>query len=431
MYDQNVVHTPSTITGSSYKQEVEEIRATEQKQDLKQQLTENGFVGRIEMTKSYNRLNGRGTIPDCERGHIGRYNDSQIAHFIEFTLVTYNNRSSIWKEEIELETGEEIIIPNTIRNLIPTRIIQQYPAFCHETQSKKGGDDDQNKNADPNNDFQPLDETSLYEILKACSSSTRKSLQGLDYYAADGSSAFHSLAKIYEELAAYDGTKQFVLENLDGESVFIFLDWAMKWLAMKYREGQKDFFAKRGCPWHLAYVIRVKSSNSISTTPKTKEFEHKTYAHIFDSCVQNGQAVTSILEYIFSRLKASNLEIKYVYLCADNAGCYHGVETLLAVKKLYANTGILIRRFDFFDPHGGKGPCDRMAAVVKCDVRCSVNEKNDCTNSRGFVTAARLTRNLSILASKISPSSSSSIKVKWTGVLLYNNIEYNLKSNVG
>ena len=33
-----------------------------------------------------------------------------------------------------------------------------------------------------------------------------------------------------------------VLNNLQNDSVLIIMDWAMKWLPMKYREAQRDFF---------------------------------------------------------------------------------------------------------------------------------------------------------------------------------------------
>jgi hypothetical protein len=33
-----------------------------------------------------------------------------------------------------------------------------------------------------------------------------------------------------------------VLENLQNDSVLVLLDWAMKWLPLKYREAQRDFF---------------------------------------------------------------------------------------------------------------------------------------------------------------------------------------------
>ena len=41
------------------------------------------------------------------------------------------------------------------------------------------------------------------------------------------------------------------------------------------------------------------------------------------------------------------------------------------------STGIKVRKVDFSDPQGGKGPCDRKVATVKADVLRYVNEGNN------------------------------------------------------
>lgn len=38
-----------------------------------------------------------------------------------------------------------------------------------------------------------------------------------------------------------------ILEDLQCDSVLVTMDWAMKWLPMKYREAQRDFFGKCFC----------------------------------------------------------------------------------------------------------------------------------------------------------------------------------------
>lgn len=37
--------------------------------------------------------------------------------------------------------------------------------------------------------------------------------------------------------------------------------------------------------------------------------------------------------------------------------------------------------FDFSDPQGGKGPCDRLAATCKLHIRVFINEGHDVTNT--------------------------------------------------
>ena len=85
----------------------------------------------------------------------------------------------------KLSTGEIVIAPNTIRNMISQRIINQYASYCAEI------------------NFEPLGETVSFEILKACVASTRKCLAALDTYSANGSSAFENLIGFCDVLATY------------------------------------------------------------------------------------------------------------------------------------------------------------------------------------------------------------------------------------
>ena len=72
--------------------------------------------------------------------------------------------------------------------------------------------------------------------------------------------------------------KQAVLEELDDSSVLIVVDWAMKFLQLRYREKQSDWFAKRGLSWHVSSVIH---------RDKNQDYVIKSYVHHFDSCTQD------------------------------------------------------------------------------------------------------------------------------------------------
>ncbi len=378
-----------------------------------------------------------------------RYTERQLTHFIQFIQSPHITTDMPFGErKLKLSTGEKIIVPDVIRNIIPSRIVSQYLAYCQET-------------ADTD-DFKPLGPSSLFAILKKCGATTRKSLAGLDNFSCDGSTAFDQLRNLCDELATYgecraielvsflliviiiysclgvkpevivrlkqdlhdgrnylkldyrthisssstvadhcstfglsdassstwrktcdheheeeyvrclsadlslsvvyfrcdaclrlretfdhlfsiieqnmniaddmrqrlryrleqniqniiewkkhllrtvhqDVARKHVLELLDETSVFLVADWAMKWLPARYRESQRDFFGKRGLPWHITYAIRIKpesSSNSSSTSSASSSsdhnrlFEHKTYCHVFDCAKQDGRTVTSIL----------------------------------------------------------------------------------------------------------------------------------------
>ncbi|CAH3171398.1 unnamed protein product, partial [Porites evermanni] len=62
--------------------------------------------------------------------------------------------------------------------MIPQRIVRQYTQYCEET------------------GFKRFSQSTMLRILSQCSASVRKSLQGLDYYAADGTRAFDDLISL-------------------------------------------------------------------------------------------------------------------------------------------------------------------------------------------------------------------------------------------
>ena len=56
------------------------------------------------------------------------------------------------------------------------------------------------------------------------------------------------------------------------------MDWAMKFQAMKFRERMDEFFGKRVRSWHVTCVIKRGEDDKL---------EVETFAHLFDSCIQD------------------------------------------------------------------------------------------------------------------------------------------------
>ena len=97
-------------------------------------------------------------------------------------------------------------------------------------------------------------------------------------------------------------------------SVLVVIDWAMKFLQMKYREKQSEWFAKRGLSWHISSVI--------SKDQETQKAKVLSYAHLLDSCCQDWYALVSILENFFQNIKVNCSNVKPAFLRSDEAGCY-------------------------------------------------------------------------------------------------------------
>ena len=92
-------------------------------------------------------------------------------------------------------------------------------------------------------------------------------------------------------------------------------------------------------------------------------------------------------------------------------------------------TGIAVRRVDFSDPQGGKGPCDRKAATIKAHVRRFINEGHDVQTALDFKEA--MLSNGGIEGTRIVVVDASTVKdsqpqVKWDGVSSLNNFQYSV-----
>ena len=70
--------------------------------------------------------------------------------------------------------------------MIPERIVAQYTHYCKEVS------------------FTPFSRSTMLRILSSCAATVRKSLQGLDYFAADGGKAFDELIAMIPKLRSDD-----------------------------------------------------------------------------------------------------------------------------------------------------------------------------------------------------------------------------------
>ena len=82
----------------------------------------------------------------------------------------------------------------------------------------------------------------------------------------------------------------------------------------------------------------------------------------------------AIIDDVFRQLKEIMPEVNSVYIRSDNAGCYHCAFSLLSVYHVACEHAIELKRFDFSDPQGGKGSCDRKAATIKSHMRTHLNK---------------------------------------------------------
>lgn len=138
---------------------------------------------RFNIARHHLLLHGRGsTVPSVKstRMYIA---PEKLDHFLTFITSTNIVQDLPFGEKtLKLSSNAEIKVPNVVRSLIPEHIVRQYIGYCSDT------------------GFTPMSRSTLCKVLKVCSASTRKSLQGLDYVSAAGAKAFDDLEEVVEKL---------------------------------------------------------------------------------------------------------------------------------------------------------------------------------------------------------------------------------------
>ena len=141
---------------------------------------------------------------------VQRFDDRQIAHFVDFIVSQHVCTDLPFAEKVlKLSSGIELFVLNTIRNMGAARIIDQYLSYCKEMCSG----------------FEPLGESSLFTILETCKASTRKSLQDVNYFVAEGGEAFDGIRKMIEEKIALCSNSDRLIENLKRAQFYLKSDY--------------------------------------------------------------------------------------------------------------------------------------------------------------------------------------------------------------
>ena len=139
---------------------------------------------RFTEAKLHGLQHGRGTpVPEVKSPHI-RIERQQLDHFLSFITSPHLVQDMPFgQKHLQLSDGTMLTVPNVIRTMIPSRIVSQYKRFCVDS------------------GFKPFSQVTMLRILSECSASVRKSLQGLDYVAAEGSRAFDTLGDVVEKVS--------------------------------------------------------------------------------------------------------------------------------------------------------------------------------------------------------------------------------------
>ena len=395
----------------------------------------------IKKARAHAKNVGVGFTVEKLPSHRVRIDLVKLEHFLSFADQTHFYQDVAYvTRTLKLDSGERLVMPNVVRIVGRSTMIEQYFKYCCEEA------------------FDPLGRSTLYRILQVREASQRKSLQGLDNTAAAGAEGFDTMQKIVDELKnagasakwcddirsnlkdgkrylktvyrvhcredesacadhcrcfalsdpenpefqrtclhehrvrcedceslqstmraiadeiespsinlysvdqkedlKYDHTqaqemilqwkahllraenqeraKQNVINSLQLNSALVVMDWAMKFLQLKYREKQSEWFGKRGINWHVSCVItRNEADNGL---------EIVSYVHLFDSCAQDWYTVCAILKHLLRTIKRNKPNVNEVFLRSDEAGCYHNNSLIAAALDVGAEVGIKVMR---------------------------------------------------------------------------------------
>lgn len=128
-------------------------------------------------------MHGRGAeIPRVKSPRVG-VQRKQLDHCLTYITGPHIIQDLPFGQRyLRLSSGEMLETPNVIRTMIPYRLVKQYQAYCE------------------GRNFTPFSLATMLRVLSACAATVRKSLQGLQYFAADGAKSFDDLPLMMERL---------------------------------------------------------------------------------------------------------------------------------------------------------------------------------------------------------------------------------------
>ena len=186
------------------------------------------LMRQIHGARTHARTVGPGTVPEKKKYHRERVDMSKVDHFIDFINRPYfyhlYHGKSYGSRTLKLDKGKTMEMPNVARTVTRSTMLSQYTQFC------------------PEENFQPLSRSTLFKILEVREASQRKSLQGLDNTAADGSAGFHTVEMIIDSLEKGGQTGEWCIDVKEK------LRNAKRYLKTDYRVHCKP--EESACPDH-------------------------------------------------------------------------------------------------------------------------------------------------------------------------------------
>ncbi|CAC5356523.1 unnamed protein product [Mytilus coruscus] len=192
----------------------------------------------------------------------------KLDSFLEFITSPHIIRDLPYGEKkLKLSDGTVQNVPNLIRCMGSSDIIQQYKVYCEE------------------NTIIPLGESTMYKTLSECTATIRQSFEGVDYFVAEGGRAFATLEAVAKELHSLDLMTQTEFSDIN------------KLLLQSRRYMKADFRV------HVAQSCQVADHCLTygGSDPKDKNFKSEcnhSHTHICESCEQLKEIITAMTKIV-------------------------------------------------------------------------------------------------------------------------------------
>ena len=211
--------------------------------------------------------------------------------------------------------------------------------------------------------------------------------------------------------------KSYCFNRLDSKTALWIKDFAQKVLPQNYREGQKEYFGKKGMSLHIDVFFRMDGD----------DLQKHTYFTAIFRCKQGLVDVLNIGENVLGQYSTDCPDVKSLFLKSDNAGSYHGNHIMEATYKLCRKLGLALLRYDFNEPCKGKDQCDRESAGAKTVMSSYVNSGNNINTANDIHEALHYgkgIKNSKVCVLEINEETSKLKGIEIPNVSSYHSIEF-------
>ena len=144
-------------------------------------------------------------------------------------------------------------------------------------------------------------------------------------------------------------------------------DYCQKVLPAKFREGQKEYYGKKGMSLHVDILFLKENGELVKRVYFTSVYR-------CDQSLVDSLCLSSV---VLNKMKSDLPGLEQLYAKSDNASSYHGNFYAEALHQLCCEIQLELKRYDYNEPCRGKDQCDRESAGAKCVMRSYVDAGND------------------------------------------------------